>query len=129
MFMNALDEQLCVTDLPALERLNRAFLVQGALGNMVVVSGQVLGERGIKRDVHPILRQTMAYARATDAKTSSGIVRRSRYAQAVFDSITPAKFEAAIPLSTLQRRLRYVAFINRRKARNRSSQRLITYIM
>ena len=46
--MNALDEQFWVLDLPALESLDRALMVQGALGNVVVVSGQVLGERGIE---------------------------------------------------------------------------------
>ena len=48
MFMNALDKQFWLVDLPAFECLDGALMVQGALRNMVVVGGQVLGERGIE---------------------------------------------------------------------------------
>ena len=48
MFVNALDEQFWAIDLPALECLDGALMVQGALRNMVVVGGQLLGERGIE---------------------------------------------------------------------------------
>lgn len=47
MFINALEEQFWAIDLPAFDCLDGALMVQGALGNVVVAGGQVLGERGV----------------------------------------------------------------------------------
>ena len=48
MFINALDEQTWVIDLPAFECLDGALMVQGTLGDVMVVGGQILGEHGIE---------------------------------------------------------------------------------
>ena len=48
LFINPLDEQFWLIDLPALECLDRALVIQGALGNVMVVGQQILIERGIE---------------------------------------------------------------------------------
>ena len=48
LFINALDEQFWLVDLPAFERLDGALVGQGALGNVMVVGQHILIERGIE---------------------------------------------------------------------------------
>ena len=61
MFINALDEQIWVIDLPAFECLDGALMVQGTLGDVMVVCGQVLGERGIEvtSAAYPVFRKVI----------------------------------------------------------------------
>ena len=48
MFTNALDEQFWISELPSLECLDGAWMIQGVLRNEMVAGVQVLHERGIE---------------------------------------------------------------------------------
>ena len=61
MLINALDEQIWVIDLPAFDCLDGALMVQGTLGDVMVVCGQVLGERGteVTSAAYPVCRKVI----------------------------------------------------------------------